>query len=177
MAADSKTPGIRVLAIAAMAENRVIGRGGEIPWRVGADMRRFKELTMGHTVLMGRKTWQSLPAPFRPLPGRRNVVVTGDPERLREREEVEACSSAAGFIEDCRSGRVKLESDKLWVIGGARVYRETMPLWDELYLTLVHAKFEGDAYFPEFEADFELLEEEQRGEISFKRYVRKAGRS
>lgn len=164
---------VKVCAIAAMAENRVIGRGPEIPWKLPEDMRRFAGLTTGHTVLMGRKTFESLPPRFRPLPGRSNVVATRSPTLLAEYgEDVQSCESAVGFIESVRGGKTALCSPILWIAGGAEIYRVTAPYWDEVFLTLVQGDFEGDAFFPEFEERFSLTESEDHGRFCFRRYKR-----
>jgi len=99
----------------AQSSSGIIGRDNGIPWRVPEDMARFKELTMGHTVIMGRMTWDSLPAKFRPLPGRRNVVVTRQADYLAEGAEV------VGSLEDA-------PLHDAWVIGGSQIYRLAMPL-------------------------------------------------
>lgn len=169
---------MKVVAIVAMDEDRVIGAKNDIPWKLPADMRRFSRLTTGHTVLMGRKTYQSLPDKFRPLPGRRNVVVTRDSKQFAatlssaEKAAIEIVSDPQEYIQQCRSGEVLLESELLWVIGGEQIYRVTLPVWDELFLTRIHSKYVGEAFFPEFEDAFDLVESEDHGDFSFHRYVR-----
>lgn len=100
----------------AQSSSGVIGRGGGIPWRLPEDQARFKELTMGHTVVMGRLTWESLPAKVRPLPGRRNVVLTHRPDYAAEGAEVGASLDDA------------LTDDPVWVIGGAQIYTAALPI-------------------------------------------------
>ncbi len=160
---------IRVCAIAAMDEGRLIGREGKLPWNIPEDMKHFSSLTMGHTVLMGRKTFESLPAKFRPLPGRKNVVIS----RNSKLEGVEVWDSLEKCLESYRSGAIPMSGDKLWVIGGAEIYKATLNFWDELYLTLVHSKHTGDAFFPVFESSFELVEEDKREGYSFQKYIRR----
>lgn len=125
--------------VVAYAENRGIGYEGRLPWRLPSDMRRFRELTIGGTVLMGRKTFQSLPDPYRPLPGRRNVVVSANPDFCPIGAEVfhsiEAALAACG--EGC------------FVIGGGSVYEQTLGLVRRVYATVVHDTPLSDTYFPE----------------------------
>jgi dihydrofolate reductase len=123
--------------IAAVAANRVIGAGNRIPWRLPADLKRFKQLTMGHSLIMGRKTFESI---GRPLPGRTSIVVTHQdyaaPEGVLVARSVgEALSLARG--------------DEVFIAGGAEIYRQTLPMSDRVYLTRLEHEFEGDTFFPE----------------------------
>jgi dihydrofolate reductase len=164
---------VKIIAIAAMDEGRVIGAQGRIPWHLPEDMQRFAAFTTGHTVIMGRKTFDSLPANFKPLPKRKNIVLTRHPETLSGVDNVEVWTSSAAFIDACRNNKVALPSDKLWIIGGAEIYLQTMPLWDEVMLTLVHGRHEGDVYFPEFEQDFLLMSKVEKDNCAFLNYVRR----
>lgn len=135
-----------------MAENRVIGRDGAVPWHLPVDMRHFKALTTGHTVIMGRKTFESL---GRPLPNRRNVVLTRDP----------AYRAPAGVVVvhtlDAALAAAEADSE-VFVAGGEGIYRLALPRADRLYLTVVHARIEGDTFFPEFDvAEWKLVREER----------------
>ena len=123
-----------ITLVLAMAKNGVIGKDGAIPWRIPEDMRRFKQLTMGKPVVMGRKTWDSLPK--KPLPGRANIVVT------RQREW-----SAEGAITASSLDEALAKSKEASVIGGGEIYREALPRADRIELTEVHRDFEGDAHF------------------------------
>ena len=128
--------------MAAIAHGGVIGRDNTIPWRIPEDARRFRELTTGHPVVMGRRTWESLPERFRPLPDRRNVVVTRDPEWSSEGAE------RAGSVDEAL---LLLEDEpEVFVIGGAEIYRAALPRADELLLTEVDAEIDGDTRFPGF---------------------------
>ncbi len=129
-----------VCLIAALARNRVIGAGLALLWHLPQDMAHFRRATAGHAVLMGRKTWESLPAKFRPLPGRRNVVLTRRAGYQAAGAEV-APSLAAALM------RLN-DADKVFVIGGAEVYAQALPLADELLLTEIDRDFHGDVYFP-----------------------------
>jgi dihydrofolate reductase len=135
-----------VSIIAAVAENGVIGRGGQLPWHLSDDLRRFKQLTMGHTVVMGRRTWESI---GRPLPGRRMVVVSR--QSNYEIDTVGVCV-AATLLEALQVGQAAGD-DEVFIIGGAELYRAALPIADRLYLTRVHADVVGDTYFPAIEWD------------------------
>ena len=121
--------------IVAVAQNGVIGAGNRLPWHLPDDLKRFKALTLGHSVVMGRKTWDSLPPKNRPLPGRRNIVVTRD-----------AGWKAEGAERATLEAALQLEGD-IFVIGGAEIYRAALPLADRIELTEVHRDFKGDAVF------------------------------
>ncbi|WP_410643820.1 dihydrofolate reductase [Amycolatopsis sp. lyj-346] len=120
----------------AQAANGVIGRDGTLPWHLPEDLRHFKELTAGAAVLMGRRTWESLPPRFRPLPGRRNLVLSRAPQEGVETfaELPSALAAVAGDV---------------WVIGGAAVYRAALPVADRIVVTELRESFEGDTYAPE----------------------------
>ena len=139
--------------ILAISENQVIGRDGDLPWHLPADLKRFKKLTVGHTLLMGRKTFESI---GRPLPKRRSLVLSRD------------SSYQAPGIEVAPSLRQALElaagDDEVFVIGGARVFEESLPMADRLYLTRVHAEVGGDVTMPEFSPDSWQLVSEERHE-------------
>lgn len=138
-----------VALIAAMAENRVIGRDGELPWRLPDEMRFFVRTTRGHTVVMGRRTFESF---GQPLPNRRNIVVT------RDRSYAPAGAEVAHSLEDALA--LAAEDAEVFVAGGAEIYRQSLPRADRLYLTLVHGQPQGDTLFPEFdEADWRLVEQ------------------
>jgi len=138
--------------IAAIAKNGVIGRGGTLPWHLADDLRRFKRLTMGHTLVMGRKTWESI---SRPLPGRRMVVITRQTDYRADGVQV------AGSLDDALAVAAAAGDEEAFVIGGAEIYRLAMPRTDRLYLTRVLADVDGDACFPEFDPqDWTLVDAE-----------------
>ena len=127
--------------IVAASANDVIGRQGELPWRLSDDLKHFKALTMGKPIVMGRKTWESI---GRPLPGRKNIVVT------RQRGfRADGCD-VVGSLEDAVAAAG--DADEIVVIGGSQVYALALPLAERLYLTRVHADVEGDASFPAVDA-------------------------
>jgi dihydrofolate reductase len=141
--------------IAAMAENRVIGRDGAIPWDIPADRQRFRELTMGHPVIMGRKTFTAI---GRPLPGRENIILTRQPGyraggcRVAATLE-EALGSCAG-------------ADEVFICGGEDIYRQALPVADRIYLTVIHREFAGDTFFPPIPAEFVETERTEAGGAS-----------
>ena len=132
---------MKVSIIAALADNGVIGRGGALPWHLPDDLRRFKSLTMGHPILMGRRTFESI---GKPLPGRRNLVLTRGARPFPD--GIEAVGSVAMALERCA------EAEELCVIGGAEVYAQALPLASRLELTRVHVDARGDVRFPDFDA-------------------------
>ncbi len=141
-----------VCLIAALARNRVIGAGQALPWHLPQDMAHFRRATTGHAVLMGRKTWESLPAKFRPLPGRRNVVLT-------RRAGYQAAGAEVATSLGAALQRLH-DADKVFVIGGAEVYAQALPLADELLLTEIDRDFHGDAYFPALPAGWVEVQRE-----------------
>lgn len=136
--------------IVAAAENDVIGRQNDLPWRLSADLRRFKELTMGHAIVMGRKTYESI---GRPLPGRRMIVVTRQPGYAAEGVEVAGDMQVAVDLAAARG------ETELFIIGGAEIFAHFLPRADRLYWTRVHAAVDGDVRFPAFDRnDWRLVE-------------------
>ena len=136
-----------ITLVVAIAEGGVIGREGGLPWRLSTDMKRFKAVTMGHPVVMGRRTWESFPKKG-PLPGRTNIVVTRD--RGYEAEGAIVAHSLKEALEI--AGRAP-GADEICVIGGGQVYREVMPRADRLDVTHVLASVAGDTRFPEIDAE------------------------
>jgi dihydrofolate reductase len=129
--------------IAAMDENRVIGRGNRMPWRLPVDLKRFRALTMGHPLIMGRKTHESI---GRPLPGRKNIVITRQKGYWAEGcvvvHDIPSALAACG------------DAGEAFVLGGETIFRDFMPIADRIYLTIVKATVEGDTRFPEISDDF-----------------------
>ena len=130
----------RLSIIAAMAKNRVIGADNAIPWRLPAELRLFKSITMGHHIIMGRNTWESI---RRPLPGRTTVIVTRQPGYAVP--EAIVANSLDAAIEACG------DDDEIFVIGGAQLYAAALPRADRIYLTTVDADVAGDTLMPEFD--------------------------
>jgi len=139
--------------IVAVSEDWGIGKNNELLWHISEDLRRFKRLTTGKTVIMGKKTWESLPK--RPLPGRRNIVLTDNPKEIIENAvTVYSIKDAIGKCDD---------SEEVFIIGGGSIYRQFMPVADRLYITHVHKKTPADVYFPEI--DLKLWKVTEREEF------------
>ena len=131
--------------IAALASNRAIGKNNALLWQLPEDLRHFRETTRGKPVIMGRKTWESLPEPFRPLPGRHNIVVSRDPAY-----QANGATLAASLDDAVRQAAAQTRAEEVFVIGGAELYRQALPLADRLYLTEIEQDFDGDVFFPDF---------------------------
>lgn len=127
-----------ISAIVAMSENRVIGKNNQLPWHLPADLRHFKKITMGKPILMGRKTFESI---GHALPGRCNVVITRD-------ENFPAMGCVLANSIDTALLSVEYSAE-IFVIGGAALFQQMLPMIQKLYLTIIHHEFEGDTYFPE----------------------------
>ncbi len=126
--------------IVAMAENRVIGNDNALPWHLPADLKHFKAMTLGKPIIMGRKTWESLPGK---LPGRAHIIISSNPEYVAEGcvvvDSLEAALEAAGAVPE------------VMIVGGAMLYAQALPVADRLYITVVETEVEGDASFPEYD--------------------------
>lgn len=139
--------------VVAMAEDRAIGLNNTMPWRLPDDLKLFKRLTMGHPILMGRKTWQSL---GRPLPGRQNIVLTRD---------MDFEAPGATVIHSLQElGGMELQSEEIMVIGGAQIYALMLPLMSGLYVSEVHGSWPADTYFPPFKEFFSQRKELEKFE-------------
>jgi len=150
--------------IAAMTENRVIGKDNRLPWHLPSDLRHFREITLGHPVIMGRKTFESI---GRPLPGRRNIVVTT--KRGYRQKNCIIVPDLAGAFGACEG------ADEVFVLGGAKLFRDTIKIADRIYLTVAKAQVPGDALFPEVPEEFALVDRKPAQDIlpiEFLRYER-----
>jgi len=144
---------MRLSLIAAMTDEGVIGFQNRLPWHLPEDLKNFKKITMGKPVIMGRKTYESI---GKPLPGRKNIVLTRNTSF--QAEGVTVVASLDQAIEVCK--KEEISEDEIFVIGGAQIYQEALPRADRLYLTKIHQSFKGDAYFPEIdlEKSFQIVE-------------------
>ncbi|NNF52484.1 MAG: dihydrofolate reductase [Gammaproteobacteria bacterium] len=133
---------MRVSLVAALARNGTIGKDGDLPWRLPADLRAFKATTMGKPVIMGRKTWESI---GRALPGRPNFVISRDSQLAL------AGATLCHSLSEALAEAAKLGADEAMVIGGAAIYAEALPVADTLILTVIQAEIEGDRVFPAFD--------------------------
>lgn len=129
-----------VTAVVAIAENRAIGKNNELLWHLPKDLKHFKEITKGHTIIMGRKTFDSI---GKPLPHRRNIVIT-----RRKDLEIEG-AEVVGSVDEALAGCTA--DDEVFIVGGAEIYKLAMPKMDRIYLTTVHASYDADVYFPEID--------------------------
>lgn len=138
--------------LVAMDKNRLIGKDNDLPWRLPADLAYFKRVTMGHPIIMGRKTYDSI---GRPLPGRENIIVTRDTSY-----KMEGCKVIHSIDEILKMNE---EHDhELFVIGGAEIFKEILPYSDRLYITEIDEEFEGDTYFPAFDkSEWKVISEEK----------------
>ena len=134
--------------IVAISRNRVIGDSNELIWHLPADLKRFKEITTGHPIVMGRKTYQSI---GRPLPNRRNIIITRD-----ENFEVEGCE-VVNSIEEA----LLLTNSDCFIIGGGEIYKQTLSLSEQIYMTKVDDVFKGDTTFPELDRSWYVSKEEK----------------
>ncbi|MFD0619017.1 dihydrofolate reductase [Paenibacillus sp. GCM10027629] len=140
----------------AMGQNRVIGVDNKLPWRLPSDMAYFRRVTMGKTVLMGRKTYESI---GKPLPNRRNVILTRSADY-----EAPGCEVIHSFEEVARLA----ENEEIMVIGGAEIYKQLLPIADRLHVTEIGASFEGDAFFPVFPMEEWKVVERTKGVVDEK---------
>ncbi|HBR69119.1 MAG TPA: hypothetical protein DEA55_07075 [Rhodospirillaceae bacterium] len=148
---------IKLSSIAAMAQNRVIGNKDQIPWHIPEDFQFFKKTTMNHPMIMGRKTFESLPGV---LKGRTHIVISRNgydhPEAIGAKSLDEALAKGKELAQ--QDGK-----DEVFIIGGGEIYRQTMPIIDRLYITLIHRDYEGDTKFPDFDwNDWAVISEDRR---------------
>lgn len=159
-----KTPKISIV-VAVKKEDNSIGRDmGELLFRISDDLRRFKSLTTGHPIIMGRKTYESI---GQPLPDRTNIVVTRNPDF-----QAEGCLVVSSLEQAIRKGQ-EIDGEEIFVIGGGEIYKQALPSADRLYLTIVESDAEGNVFFPDWEKDFtkEIFREERFDEKTGLKYV------
>lgn len=165
-----KKPNLSI--IVAMAQNRAIGKNNDLLWHLSGDLKRFKKLTTGHPVVMGRKTWESLPK--RPLPGRRNIVFTQNADYKADGAEVvHSVNALFKALKDC--------DEEVFIMGGAAIYNLLLPFTNRLYVTQVYREFDADVYFPTIDmSEFTLVnlsdpmfDEESGLDYAYEEYDRK----
>jgi len=155
------------IIIAAIAENKAIGKNGDLPWHIPEDMKHFKNTTTGHPVIMGRKTYQSFPENVKPLPNRTNIVLT----RSNFEPEDESVKKANSLEKAYRQAE-KLD-EKAFIIGGASVYRQAIKDADKMILTEVHKEVDGDTFFPEWDKNqWEETDREKKDGFDFVTYTK-----
>jgi dihydrofolate reductase len=160
-----------ICAILAMSQNRVIAREGRLPWDLPEDLAFFKKMTLEHPVIMGRKTFTSM---GRPLPRRANIVISRNSQL-----QLPGATVVPSLLSAIEAAQKAPGADKIFVIGGAEVVREALPMIEEFYLTVIHHDVEGDTFLPPFEKDFETVNVERKEEpypFSFIHYRRRAAR-
>jgi dihydrofolate reductase len=138
---------MKISMIAAMSENRVIGKSNDIPWRIHGEQKRFRSLTTGKAVIMGRKTFESI---GKPLPNRRNIIITRDQTYAANGCEV------VGSLQEALA--LTKGEEEVFIGGGETIYKEALPLADRIYLTTIHFKVDGDRFFPQVGDEFEQIE-------------------
>lgn len=151
--------------IVAHSRNMVIGRGNDLIWKIPNDQTRFKNITMDHPVVMGRKTWESIPEKFRPLPGRTNFVITRDGSYQAPGATV--CRSLEDALKQAKEAP---GSEEIFIVGGGEIYKQALPLADRLYLTVVDKEVEGDTFFPEYKNIFTKKISEEHKEFEGLKY-------
>lgn len=162
---------MELIIISALAKNNVIGKNGKIPWYIKEDFEHFKNITMGYPCIMGDKTYESLPSNSKPLPGRENIVLTFNKDYKPEGTKVFYSFEEA--LDYCK------DKDKVFICGGASIYKLGLSVADKLELTRIHKDFEGDVFFPEINFnEWELIKREDKedlkhGQFSFLTYARK----
>lgn len=149
-----------IAAIVAMSENNVIGINNELPWHLPQELKYFKKITTGHTIIMGRKTFESI---GRPLPNRQNIVVTRQSDYKAE---------GATVINDLEEYLSHHKEEDLFIIGGAELFKMSFPYLDTLYITEIHHSFEGDTFFPEFNKDEWIIESRSEAQIDEKSKIK-----
>lgn len=158
---------MKIILVAAHDKNNLIGNNNKLPWHLPEDLKHFKDTTRGNTVVMGRKTYESIGFP---LPNRRNIILTRNKDL-----KIDGCDIVAD-MQDILSNK-ELADKKLMVIGGTEIYKLFLDVADELVITEVNGEYEGDAYFPEYKEDFKLTEDtgtltSAKGvEYSIKKYI------
>lgn len=162
---------MQVTIIAAVAANGVIGADGEMPWHYPEDLKHFKEVTLGHPVIMGRVTYEAIVDRIGgPLPERTNIVLTGSPNRVTPHPDVRVATSVEAALESARN----TDGEEAFVAGGASVYEQFLPLADRMLLTEIHEPHEGDTKFPEWNEDEWVERERDECEnLSFVTYHRR----
>lgn len=146
--------------IAAIGQNRELGKNNKLLWDIKADMHHFKELTSGHIVIMGRKTYESI---GKPLLNRTNIVVTHNPQSINRSKSTDGVIVASSLIEALQKAK-EVEEEEVFIIGGGQIYKEALPFTDKLYLTLVKGSFEADTFFPDYSMFKTVLQKEDREE-------------
>lgn len=149
-----------------MTKDRVIGNNNQLPWRIPEDLKLFKQITEGNTVIMGRKTYESIPEKFRPLPNRNNIVITS---QQKSHSVTEFCNSIEQALE-----KAKEYLKPIFIIGGSSIYKEFLNLADHLHISHIKHPHEGNIFFPEVDWNqWEVVEEKDFPDFTYRKYKRK----
>ena len=154
-----------IILIAAVAENRVIGKDNAMPWNIKGNLAHFKEMTMGYPCVMGRKTWESLPK--KPLPGRLNIIISKTMKQENISQEIKFFNSLSTAIEFYKDYK------KIFICGGESIYKQAMPFATNIDLTLIHGSYDGDTFFPEIDDRWIKTETVKFEEFSIVNYIRR----
>lgn len=152
---------MKIGMIYAQSRNQVIGNQGQLPWHLPEDLAHFKKITHGHPVIMGRKTWDSLPPRFRPLPGRQNIVISRAPAQELDSITSTGCwveNSLEQALEKCRA--LEPAPQEIWIIGGAQIYQQAQAFCNTAEVTLIEKDYEGDAFAPALGSEWQLVAEQ-----------------
>ncbi len=153
-----------ITIIVAIGKNFVIGKNGWMPWNIPEDLRQFKEKTLNHTVVMGRKTFEAI---GRPLPKRKNIVVTRDPRW--HFDGVETIGDLEAFLQQCQSG-----DEEVFIAGGAQIYQTALPYADKLIISHIDTEIDGDTFFPKWDrSKFDVIDTVDYKDFSVKTYIKK----
>ncbi|MBT5342199.1 dihydrofolate reductase [Candidatus Woesearchaeota archaeon] len=152
--------------IVGMTKNRVIGKDNSLPWHLPEDLKNFKALTENNTVIMGRKTWESIPEKFKPLPNRNNIVIS---KNMLPIDNVDVCKSIEEALEKAKSYQ-----KEIFIIGGSSIYEQFLPITDKMYISYLKNDYAGDTYFPNFNKEnWEIIERKDFTEFEFVIFQRK----
>lgn len=155
---------MKVSLIAGMAANRTIWKDNTLPWNYPEDLKYFRDTTVGHTIIMGKNTYESI---GRPLPNRRNIVLS---RSMEETDDIEVFDDM-NYLLECLNHQF-LENDEVFVIWWAKIYELFLPICDKIYLTEIKKEYEGDTFFPEFESDFKEVSRTKHPDLDFVVYER-----
>jgi len=157
-----------IIIIAAMAENGVIGKDNKMPWSIKGNLAHFKEMTIGHPCIMGRKTWESLPV--KPLPGRLNIIISETLNKESRRpsawREINVFNSLTSAVESCSN------YEKIFIIGGESIYAQAMPFATKIDLTLIPGNYEGDTFFPKINDSWKKIDTVNYENFSIITYIK-----
>ena len=155
-----------ITIIVALTQEGIIGKSNDLPWSLPKDMAHFKSVTTGNPVIMGRKTWDSIPSKYRPLPNRHNIVVS---RNMQQEEKIDVCKNMNQAIQKAQS-----YNTEIFIIGGAQIYALALPHAKKMLISHIHKNYEGDTYFPKFnKGEWNITNIQKCKEFTRKEYTRK----